>query len=159
MQIIKNGKIIDDPIRHLADDEVPADQACTVSLERWLTEKDTLAAEGVVGVRLHVESKLVDIAADLPKLKLVVVEFPALADGRGFSIARLLRERYAYHGEVRAKGDFIRDQVYFLARVGVNAFEPAEGTRLGALLPALNDFSVNYQAAADGQQPIYRMRG
>jgi len=155
MQIIKDGHIIDDDIRHLADDEAPVPGRFTVSFERWQAEKAGLAA---AGVRLRDKNAVADIAADLPRLALVVVEFPALADGRGFSHARLLRDRYGYTGEIRARGGFIRDQVYFLSRVGVNAFEPAEGTRLEALLPALGEFTVNYQAAADHQQPVYHKR-
>jgi uncharacterized protein (DUF934 family) len=156
MQIIKNGQIVNDDIRHLADDEAPTNGRYTVSLERWLAEKDRLAA---AGLRLRGENAVADIAADLPRLAVIVLDFPALADGRGFSQARLLRDRYAYEGEVRARGGFIRDQVYFLSRVGVDSFEPAEGTDLASLLPALIEFSVNYQAAADHKEPVYLQRG
>jgi len=156
MQIIKDGAIVADEVRHLADDEAPVEGRYTVSFARWQKEKDSLAA---VGVRLRGEDAVADIAADLPRLALVVVEFPALADGRGFSHARVLRDRYGYTGEIRARGDFIRDQVYFLGRVGVNAFEPVAGTKLESLLPALTEFTVNYQAAADHHQPLYRRRG
>ena len=160
MQIIKDGKIINDDTRHLADDEPPTGGRFTVSFARWQTERENLRqAEGTVGVRLKGGDELASIALDLPRLEPVVVEFPTLADGRAFSLARLLRERFGYAGEIRAHGDFIRDQVYFLARVGVNAFEPVEGTDLEKLLPALDDFSVNYQAAADDKKPVYQMRG
>jgi len=160
MQIIKDGAVVADAIRHLADDEAPAGGAFTVSLARWQQDKDSLKATGAaLGVRLAGSDNPAGLAADLPGLALVVVEFPALADGRGFSLARLLRERYGYEGEIRARGDFIRDQIYFLGRVGVNAFEPAHSTDLEALLPALTEFSVSYQAAADHKQPLYRRRG
>ena len=160
MQIIKDGKIINDDTRHLADDEPPTGGRFTVSFARWQAERENLRqAEGTVGVRLKGGDELASIALDLPRLEPVVVEFPTLADGRAFSLARLLRERFGYAGEIRAHGDFIRDQVYFLARVGVNAFEPVEGTDLEKLLPALKDFSVNYQAAADDNKPVYQMRG
>lgn len=157
MQIIKDGAIVADEVRHLADDEAAAGGSFTVSLARWQADKADLLATGArVGVRLKGGEAVADIAADLPNLSLVVVEFPAMADGRGFSLARLLRERHGYTGEIRARGDFIRDQVFFLARVGVNAFEPAAGTDLADLLPALAEFSVKYQAAADEKQPLYR---
>ena len=160
MQIIKDGKIINDDTRHLADDEPPTGGRFTVSFARWQAERENLQqAEGTVGVRLNGGDALAAIALDLPRLEPVVVEFPALADGRAFSLARLLRERFGYTGEIRAHGDFIRDQVYFLARVGVNAFEPVEGTDLEKLLPALKDFSVNYQAAADNVELVYQKRG
>lgn len=157
MQIIKDGAVVADDLRHLADDEAaPAEGRYTVSLARWLKEKDRLAA---AGVRLAGADAVADLAADLPKLELVVLEFAALADGRGFSHARLLRDRYGYQGEVRARGDFIRDQMYFLGRVGANAFEPVHAVDLASLLPALTEFSVSYQAAADHKQPLYRRRG
>ena len=159
MHIIKDGALVADETRHLADDEAPAAGAFTVSLARWQQDKESLKATGgSLGVRLNGADSLEGLAADLPHLALVVVEFPSLADGRGFSLARLLRDRYGYAGEIRARGDFIRDQIYFLGRVGVNAFEPAHGTDLQALLPALTEFSVNYQAAADHKQPLYRRR-
>jgi len=160
MQIIKDGRIINDDVRHLADDEAPTGCRFTVSFARWQAERENLRpAGGTIGVRLDGGDALAGIANDLPRLDPVVVEFPALADGRAFSLARLLRERFGYAGEIRARGDFIRDQVYFLARVGVNAFEPTEGTDLEKLLPALNDFSVSYQAAADDVELVYQKRG
>ena len=160
MQIIKNGRIINDDTRHLADDEPPTGGRFTVSFARWQAERENLQqAEGTVGVRLNGGDALAAIALDLPRLEPVVVEFPALADGRAFSLARLLRERFGYTGEIRAHGNFIRDQVYFLTRVGINAFEPVEGTDLEKLLPALKDFSVNYQAAADNVELVYQKRG
>jgi uncharacterized protein (DUF934 family) len=157
MQIIKDGAIIADDVRHLADDEAaPATGRYTVSFVRWQQEKQQLNA---AGVRLAGDSAVAELADDLSRLALIVVEFPALADGRGFSHARLLRDRYGYTGEIRARGAFIRDQVHFLARVGINAFEPVEGTVLENLLPALTEFTVHYQAAADQKQPLYRRRG
>ncbi|MFM8330773.1 MAG: DUF934 domain-containing protein [Candidatus Methylumidiphilus sp.] len=158
MSIIKDRAIVADDIRHLADDEAPTGRS-TVSFTRWRADKAALAAAGVIGVRLHGADPVADIAADLPNLALIVIEFPALADGRGFSQARLLRDRYGYAGEIRATGDFLRDQVYFLARVGVNAFEPKAGADLENLLSAFKDFSVNYQGAADHNEPVYRKRG
>ena len=157
MQIIKDGVVVADDVRHLADDEAaPAEGRHTVSLARWKKEKDSLA---VAGVRLLGGDSVADLAPDLPRLALVVVEFPVLGDGRGFSHARLLRDRYGYQGEIRAYGNFLRDQIYFLSRVGVNAFEPAYSADLEAMLPALAEFSVHYQAAADIKQPLYRRRG
>lgn len=159
MQIIKDGKVVEDDLRHLADDEAPSGRRFTVSLKRWLKEKDQLkAAEELAGLRVDGNGSLAEIAADLPQFEIIVVEFSALADGRGFSLARLLRERHGYGGEIRARGDFIRDQVYFLARVGVNAFEPKEGVSPESLLPALTEFTVSYQAAADDARPLYRRR-
>lgn len=159
MQIIKDGSIVDDDIQHLADDASPTGRF-TVSLARWLAEKPSLASlDGFAGVRLRGGDAIADLAQDLPNLALVVLEFPALADGRGFSFARLLRDRHHYTGEIRALGGFIRDQVYFLRRVGVNAFQPADGSQLPSLLSAFGDFTHAYQTGADTKTTIARLRG
>jgi uncharacterized protein (DUF934 family) len=78
---------------------------------------------------------------DLPTLPLVAVHFPAFTDGRGYTIARLLRSRYCYRGELRAFGDVLRDQVYFLARCGFDALQLRADQSPEAALQALGDYS------------------
>lgn len=160
MQIIRDGKIVHDDWRHLANDEpLPAGKA-TISLTRWLAEKAALqSASSELGLRLRGEDSIDAIVDDLKSFGLIAIEFPTMTDGRGFSLARLLRERYGYTGEIRARGDFIRDQMFFLSRVGVNAFECHAGQDLETFLPALSEYTVTYQAAADPEQSHYRRRG
>jgi uncharacterized protein (DUF934 family) len=159
MQIIKDNKIVQDDWRHLADDEALPTGKFTVSFARWQEEKATLrSSDQEKGLRLRGEDPIEAIGDDLKHFTLVCVEFPTMADGRGFSLARLLRERYGFAGEVRALGHFIRDQMFFLARVGVNSFEFPSEQPLETLLPALQDFTVKYQAAADEKRPLYRRR-
>ena len=160
MAIIKNGAISANEWRHAADDEALPAGGASVSVQRWKAEKNNLLARNApLGVRLAASDAPEDIAEDLQRLELVVLEMAHFADGRVFSTARLLRERYGYAGEIRAKGDFLRDQMFHLSRVGVNAFEFAEGVDLEAMLPAFAEFSVTYQPAADEPRPLYRRRG
>lgn len=157
MPIIKDGKIVNDTWHHLADDEPVSAAPCTVSVVRWLREKETLAAHGgALGLRVDGSDRIEDFLGDLDQFPLIVVEFPSMVDGRGFSIARLLRERYGYQGELRARGTFILDQVFYLRRVGFDALDFAPGADMEAALPRLQEFSVRYQAAADEPRPIYR---
>ena len=88
----------------------------------------------------------------------VEVNFPSFTDGRGYSIARLLRERHGYRGEVRAVGDVQRDQLFYLARCGFDAFLLRDGQDAGESLAALNDFSEAYQASVERPQPLFRCR-
>lgn len=159
MAIIKQGQVVPDEWRHVADDEaLPAGKA-SISLQRWRAEKDNLDGHAAgLGLRLAAGDAPEDIAADLARFDLVVLEMAHFADGRVFSQARLLRERFGYVGELRARGDFLRDQMFYLARVGVDAFELAEGVDPAKLLPALTEFSVAYQAAVDNPVPLYRRR-
>lgn len=159
MEIIKDGQIVANDWRHLGDDEALPEQAITISLPRWKNEKDRLLSLGVpLGLRLNSDDPLEEIADDLKYFSMIVLEFRQFTDGRSFSLARLLRERYGFDGEIRARGDFIRDQMFFLTRVGVNAFEPKGSQNLQEMLSALQEFTVKYQAAADVKEPLYRRR-
>ena len=88
----------------------------------------------------------------------VEVNFPKFSDGRGYSIARLLRERHGYRGELRAVGDIQRDQLFYLSRVGFDAFQLREGEDADEALAALRDFSEAYQASVERPQPLFRRR-
>ena len=104
-------------------DPVPPDAFAVVTLKRWRAERAVLA-ERNAPLALHIEpgSDWLDVAADLPRFPVIVVTIPKYADGRAFSIARLLRERDGYKGEIRATGTYIIDQVPYMMRVGIDAF-------------------------------------
>ncbi|NJD07184.1 MAG: DUF934 domain-containing protein, partial [Methylococcaceae bacterium] len=105
MQVIKDGRVGTDGWQHLDDAATLGNGPCTVSCQRWIAERASLATRAsTIGVRLKGDDDLAAIAPDLPSLGLITVEFPAMADGRGFSLARLLRDRYGYRGELRARG-------------------------------------------------------
>ncbi len=146
MQIIKDKQIVDDSWSYVADDAELKNGDISVSLARWKKDKQQLLkTSGKIGVRIGPADSVEDIAADLKDIQLIELDFPAFADGRIFSHAWLLRGRYNYQGEIRATGHFMRDQVYYLSRVGVNAFSLGKTEDLPVALSNLNDFSVNYQ--------------
>ena len=159
MTVIKDGAIAANGWTHVADGEALPAGAITVSLQRWQAEKaQLLPRRQTAGVRLMAADDPETLKDDLPHLGLIVLDMAAFSDGRVFSQARLLRERFGYTGELRARGDFLRDQMFFLARVGVNAFEFPGNTDLEDRLKAFQEFSVTYQAAADNREPLYRRR-
>lgn len=155
--VIKNRAIIEDRWQHVADDaEVPAGPVI-VSLARWRKERAAWLERGQpVGVRLPNTVDPAELAEDLPKLALVALEFPKFADGRAHSQARLLRERHGYQGEIRATGDVLRDQLFFMARNGFDAFELRADRSLEDALEAFDEFTVTYQPATDQPLPLYR---
>lgn len=108
-----------------------------------------------LGVWLAPDENPAEIAADLEDLSVVAVQFPKFTDGRGYSIATLLRTRYGYVGELRAFGDVGRDQLHYLRRVGFDAFVAKEPE---LALAGLDDFSEAYQAAANQPLPLFRRR-
>lgn len=147
MEIIKDRAIVEDAWAHIADDAaIPPQGDITVSLARWGEESAALAARpGKVGVRIA-PGEDVDGAIDaLLNAPMIAIEFPKFTDGRGYSTARLLRERHGYAGELRAIGHVLRDQIFYMHRVGINAFELAPGRSLSDALNAFSDFTVTYQ--------------
>lgn len=108
-----------------------------------------VGSSGALGVKLTPADDPVLLANDLDKLALIAIEFPAFSDGRGYSTATLLRERYRYRGELRAVGDVLRDQLFLMARAGFTQFALRDDQNIEQSLAAFNDFSSYYQHAAD----------
>jgi len=144
----------------LADeDEAPAGDLI-VSLTRFHAEGERLIGEGgAVGVQVAAGEAVESLAYDLPAIAVVALEFPKFKDGRAYSAARILRERYGYAGEVRAVGDVLLEQARFMIRCGFDAFEPADGTSPEQWTAAASRFRHVYQRAADACEPAFAMRG
>lgn len=157
MHLIKSGQIIADSTQHLDDETgIPAAGVFTVSFNRWSEHKDDLLAQaaGRIGIRINGDDPLETLQPDLAHFALIALEFPAFTDGRCFSFARSLRERMGYGGEIRAVGDFLRDQVHYLSRVGFDAFEYADLNAAEQALSALTEFSVHYQVSSDQDKVV-----
>ena len=165
-KIIKNGQIVDDAwlVLKLSEEQAPEsvalpDTPTLLPLAVWLAHKDEiLARKQPVGIWLESNEGPESIANDLKHFTIIGVNFPKFADGRGYSTARLLRERFAYSGEIRALGDVLRDQLFLLRRCGFDAFAVREDKDIEAALAGLKVFSDAYQAAVDQPQPLFRRR-
>ncbi len=99
-----------------------------------------------------------ELAAALEAAPLIAIDFPAFTDGRGYSLARLLRQRHGYTGEIRAIGDVLVDQLYYMTRCGFDALALREDQRLEDALRALGAFSVSYQPAVDIGEALFERR-
>lgn len=154
--LIKDRQIIDDAwaLVRDADAGVPEGPAI-LPLALWKTLRDSRAAADT-GVWLAPDEDPVELADALAGLPVIAVDFPQFADGRGYSIGRLLRERYGFAGELRAIGDVLRDQLYPLEQVGFNAFSLREGRDPATDIAGLLDFSLGYQVTFLRQQPLFR---
>jgi uncharacterized protein (DUF934 family) len=160
MRIIKGGAIVEDGTSHLTDsDELPASGDIIVSLERYQELRDQLRQRGGrIGVRLRSDQEAKSVVEYLPELALIAVDFPTFKDGRGYTTARLLRDRFGYKGEIRAVGDVLRDQLFYMQRCGFDAYELKAGKDIEGALAAFRDFSVKYQGASDDPRPLFRRR-
>ena len=157
MKIIRDKAIVEDACVHLAEeDAVPDAGTVTVSLARWQSDREALLDRGNVGVRIGGEDDVRVLTDDLNRLALLCLEFPIFADGRGYSHAHILRAHMKYDGELRAVGQVLRDQIWNMSRVGINAFEVAPGKSVEDALHAFSLYSVRYQSTVDQPLPIYR---
>jgi uncharacterized protein (DUF934 family) len=139
---------------------VPPAGDVIVPLAFWRGHGDALLArEGRLGVWLDSHEDPALVVNDSRHFALIAVNFPKMGDGRGHSIARLLRERHGWQGELRAIGYVIRDLLFDLSRCGFDAFSLREGEDLQAALSAFNDFSEGYQTSVERPLPLFRRRG
>lgn len=162
MRVIKAGKVLEDNwqrIVSLEQEHVLEDGDWIVPLDYWLVNRERLRDhKGKVAVCLNGDDNLEDLSDSLGQLELVALEFPKFTDGRSYSHARILRERHRYRGELRAVGDVLRDQLFFMQRCGVDAFQVREDKDAEDAVKGLSDFTVKYQTAADGSPPVYKLR-
>ena len=160
MALIKDGKLVTDTFVDASGLEVlPPAGAVLVTYDQWQAQRAALLARGTpLGIRLHSDQPPELIAADLPHFALVALEFPKFRDGRAYSYARLLRERYGFRGELRAVGEVLLEQLFFMLRTGFDAFDVQGPDPLGAYRTALGDLSVWYQPTGDGRPTAMQLR-
>jgi uncharacterized protein (DUF934 family) len=159
-KLIKNDSVVDDSwVRVEADTEVTElpNGDLLLPLKTWNEVGAQLAGDGHnVGLWLASDQLTEDIQGDIKSIPVIAVDFPMFTDGRGFSIGRLLRERYGFANELRAIGAPIRDQLSYLKRCGFDAFQLADHYDAEAALESLRDFSEFYQTAFDQREPKFR---
>jgi uncharacterized protein (DUF934 family) len=153
MPLVKGGKITEDAFVHVADGaDLPGDGAVLVSAARFLEKPDALLARtGKVGVIWPNNRDVDDLVLHLDRIAAVALVFPTFRDGRAYSQARLLRERFAWRGELRATGQVLRDQFVFMLRAGFDAFEVKKQSDAEAFAQTAKRYSVFYQPTGDGR--------
>ena len=153
MPLVKNGRIATDIFVHVADGaELPGDGAILVSAARFLEGPEALLRRGdKPGVIWPNNRSLDDLVPYLDRLATVALVFPTFRDGRAYSQARLLRERFLYRGELRATGQVLRDQFVFMLRAGFDAFEVKKQADAEAFAQTVQRYSVFYQPTGDGR--------
>ena len=163
--IIKDRNVVTDPWLRLelnpdgSTPTAPAALDVIVPLAMWREQRTRLLVRpGRLGVWLDSHEEPGAIAEDLKLFGVVAVSFPKFGDGRGFSTARLLRERYGWRGELRAVGDIFRDQLLFLESCGFDAFALREGEDPQEALTGFGVFSESYQASYTRPLPLFRRR-
>jgi len=160
MALIKNGQHTEDRwLTLLSGEALPLTGAVIIPLARWADlREEVLAHAGPLGLSLEPGDDLGAVLDDLGRFNLISISFPTFKDGRGFSTARLLRERYGFTGEVRATGHVIYDQLQFLHRCGFDAVDLPAHLAPQDWREALGEISVFYQPTGDGRQDVVRLR-
>ena len=162
MRVIKDNKVVDDSWQRIQDSDtgegIPEGDVI-IPFSYWQAHRDELVErEGQLGVCINGDDDTDEVAKDLEHFDLIAVDFPAFKDGRGYSHARILRDYYNYQGDLRAVGDVLRDQLFYMRRCGINSFHVREDMDYEDAMKGFSDFSVKYQTAADGALPVYKER-
>jgi uncharacterized protein (DUF934 family) len=159
MSLLKDGVVVTDHfVDASASAELPAAGPLMVSLAQWQQHRDALLARaGHLGIRLRSDEPPEIIATDLKRFAVVALEFPKFRDGRAYTHARMLRERFGYTGEVRAVGDVLQEQMNFMVRCGFNAFAMSADAAV-AWAAVQGDHTVWYQATGDGRPRAFDLR-
>jgi uncharacterized protein (DUF934 family) len=127
-----------------------------VPLKVWQAQRNELKSRAELGVWLASHERPEELKGEIEMFSVIAVDFPKFADGRGYSIAYNLRARLGYAGELRAVGDVLRDQMFYMQRVGFDSFAPRPDKSINDALKGLSDFSDSYQAAIDQKIPLFR---
>ncbi|PTQ78476.1 uncharacterized protein (DUF934 family) [Nitrosomonas oligotropha] len=161
--IIKNKAIVADDwtVLRLQEQETPenvivAAGKVIVPLQVWQAQRAVLQDRKEIGVWLASDERPEELKGDIEKFSVIAVDFPKFSDGRGYSIAFNLRARLGYSGELRAIGDVLRDQLFYLQRVGFDAFAPHPDRKIEDVIKGLSDFSEVYQTSFDQKLPLFR---
>ncbi|MCB5160514.1 DUF934 domain-containing protein [Marinomonas algarum] len=156
-KLIKNGDIIDNPHTWLENSDQAVTSNSLVAAQTWLAEQETIGE--VAGIWLDAGDGIEILqGVDLTQFDVIGVYFPAFTDGRGFSYARLLKERLHYQGDIRALGNFIPDQLGYLIRVGFNSFQFNDDIDLDKALELYKPFSAAYQGDTSQPKPLFLRR-
>ena len=158
--LLRNGELVEDRWRPTAEGNATLpDGPIVVTLAQWREQREALLArEAPLGIRLASDQPPSEIAPDLPHFDLVALEFPVFSDGRAYSYARLLRERYCFQGELRAVGDVLLEQLHAMARCGFDAFEFESAHPLDDWRTAQEEVKVWYQPTGDGRPTALQQR-
>nr|WP_233212649.1 DUF934 domain-containing protein [Collimonas sp. PA-H2] len=163
VEIIKNRAVVSDDwsVLRLHEGEtaesvsIPAGKVI-VPFGVWQAQRVQLQDRSAIGVWLSSDAQADELKDDLAHFAVVAVDFPKFTDGRGYSIAYNLRTRLAYSGELRAIGDVLRDQLFYMQRVGFNAFAVRADKNIHDALKGLTDFTEKYQTSWDEKTPLFR---
>lgn len=159
MPLVETGTPSLSPYVRVADDEALPDGPVIVSAQRLLAESEALRARnGDLGVLWPNDRDVAELEPFLARLNLVALDFPKYRDGRAFSQARLLRERYGFKGQLRATGNVLRDQLLMMSRSGFDAYEIDKEADAAAFADALKSYSTFYQPTEDGRPTIRGLR-
>lgn len=150
MPLYRDGAFVEDEWSFPAQEAALGNAAAAVSKERFLAERETLLRRSApLGLVLQAGEDFAGLEADVPRFAMIALSFPKFGDGRAYSLARLLRERFAFKGEIRARGDVLRDQIAFMLRAGFSALEVTHQPTIEALRDnAIAAVSIHYQPAS-----------
>ncbi len=157
MALYQNGQFVEDSWKTIAaGQDIPPSGHVIIPLDWWQAQRGAFTGSNVpIGVRIEPGTRIESFAQDIPRMSVIALAFPKFQDGRAFSTAQLLRERYGFKGELRAVGEILLDQLQMLARCGFDTFEITDGPTLQAIKEGrATQFTKFYQPSLMTEAPF-----
>ncbi|MEZ5539406.1 MAG: DUF934 domain-containing protein [Pseudomonadales bacterium] len=158
-RIIKDGTVVTSNWQQIEKDvtDIPQGEQLMLPYALWKTHYESVKDRKDIAIWFDSEDFTeTEWTEQLQKLPLIAIHFPIFTDGRGFTTARMLRQRFNYTGDIRVFGHVLREQMCYLKRCGVSSFVLAEHINLEEAVESLNDFTEYYQCSVDQPQPLFR---
>ena len=163
--LIKNGEVIDDDWRILEKSSgldalnTSMKTSVIVPLNFWkLYRSEAKAYSDKIALWLDSDELISDINNQINEFSVIALNFPVFSDGRSYTNARELRQSLNYEGEIRAIGDVLRDQIFYMSRCGFDSFQLRPDQDPSACIEALQDFQESYQSTSENHNPLFRRR-
>ncbi|MGI9281118.1 MAG: DUF934 domain-containing protein [Endozoicomonas sp.] len=159
-RLLKNNEVFEEDFLILESetDSNGSSDILLIPAKNLEQHKELLDQEQQTGLFLDSDDEVEAYADALSRFDLITINFPKFMDGRGYSLCRLLRERYQYQGDIRAIGDVLTDQIFMMKRCGFSSYYLREDQKAEDAIKALDTFTLRYQGSTDDPEPLYRKR-
>ncbi|WP_062269912.1 DUF934 domain-containing protein [Endozoicomonas arenosclerae] len=158
-RLLKNNEVFQEEYQLLGAENSENESGTLLIQAKHLNQHQTLLQQNQpIGLFLDSDDELEDYEDQLEKFELIAINFPKFMDGRGYSLSRLLRDRYQFKGDIRAVGDVLVDQIFMMKRCGFSSYYLRDDQKAEDAIKALDTFTLRYQGSSDDPEPLYRKR-
>ncbi|KEQ15075.1 DUF934 domain-containing protein [Endozoicomonas numazuensis] len=159
-RLLKNNEVFQEEYQVLGSEDVESTSGTVLVQAKHLDQhlQRLQQHDQPIGLFLDSDDELEAYEEQLSNFELIAINFPKFMDGRGYSLSKLLRDRYQFKGDIRAVGDVLVDQIFMMKRCGFSSYYLRDDQKAEDAIKALDTFTLRYQGSSDDPEPLYRKR-